>query len=105
MKRRECEWCRELLPPGIPAWKTMHVACYAAWRRREDAMTDGAVEARVARAYAAGFTEGRRSAAATELDKGMLRLLLQLTHPDKHEGSAASVKAAAYLNGLRERLG
>ena len=39
--------------------------------------------------------------ANVELDPSMLRLLVQLTHPDKHDNSPAAAKAAAYLNDLR----
>jgi hypothetical protein len=35
------------------------------------------------------------------LDRGMLRTLLQLAHPDKHENSAAATKATQYLLTLK----
>jgi hypothetical protein len=39
---------------------------------------------------------------ASGLSKLDIRLLLQLCHPDKHQGSAASEKATQLLLGLRE---
>jgi hypothetical protein len=39
---------------------------------------------------------------ASGLSEADIRLLLQLCHPDKHNGSAASEKAARLLLGLRE---
>lgn len=127
---RACEWCGTPLPDGLPDWKSMHSSCYGAWRRREDALTSEAMAAELQKAYEAGrqmpltgealnealdagfkagyargVEDGKRSAPAVALDREMLRLLLQLAHPDKHAGSAASVRAAAFLNGLRERLG
>jgi hypothetical protein len=39
---------------------------------------------------------------ASGLSKQDIRLLLQLCHPDKHNGSAASEKATQLLLGLRE---
>jgi hypothetical protein len=39
---------------------------------------------------------------ASELSEADIRLLLQLCHPDKHNGSAASEKAARLLLRLRE---
>lgn len=35
------------------------------------------------------------------LDKEMVRRLLQLCHPDKHNGSVASTKATQWLLGLK----
>lgn len=37
------------------------------------------------------------------LDASMLRLLLQLCHPDKHGSSKAATRATQYLLALRER--
>lgn len=37
-------------------------------------------------------------------DKEMLRRLIQLTHPDKHSNSEASIKAAQFLIKIKERL-
>jgi hypothetical protein len=39
--------------------------------------------------------------ANVELDPAMLKLLTQLVHPDRHDNSAASNRAMAYLNDLR----
>ncbi len=40
---------------------------------------------------------------ASGLSEPDIRLLIQLCHPDKHNGSAASAKATQLLLGLREQ--
>ena len=42
--------------------------------------------------------------AQAELNPDMLRLLVHLTHPDRHGGSPAATKATVFLNNLRQRI-
>jgi len=55
--------------------------------------------------YQRGYQEGVRAAGpSVPLDGKRLRQLLQLCHPDRHAGSAASTEATRWLLEQRERL-
>lgn len=89
MKRAtaHCAMCaRPFLREPDATWKRFCVDC---WRLT-----------RSIAGRAAGPT--RTSApAASPIDPAMLRRLLQLCHPDRHDGSATSVAATQYLLQLR----
>ncbi|MFO1205492.1 MAG: hypothetical protein U1E63_07150 [Burkholderiales bacterium] len=129
---RNCAACAEPLPLDWPGYRRYCTGCYFARRDEQQAATDEAVEARIKEAveaqrmevywygfesgkqhaaavaaehYQRGVEEGRRSAGAVALDKKMVQMLLQLCHPDRHDGSAAATKATQWLLALRSELG
>jgi len=86
-KARACVTCGGPVKQG-----STFVEC---WRCYVQRMVD---EARKA-GFAAGHAAARREPAGPSLDRTMLRRLLQLCHPDRHDNSAASQEATRYLLG------
>ena len=93
-------------------WKRLCLPCWRANKRSEQGYWSPTVqlcndlaraeaELTVARDRIGILEQALAQRANVELDPSMLRLLVQLTHPDKHNGSPAAAKAAAYLNDLR----
>ena len=88
-----CFSCWKDTPPGR-RWRARKDAESRAGTRQEPPRSDFKQETRVEYRNCSGF------------DLAMCRQLLQLCHPDKHEGSAGSVKATQWLNDrLRELKG
>jgi hypothetical protein len=53
--------------------------------------------------YERGYDDGQRDA-GPRLDQARIRQLLQLAHPDKHNGSAAANDATRWLLEKRDAL-
>lgn len=69
----------------VDCWKQAKADELAVLREENDRLTDDLAEAHTA------------LAARPEIDRLMLRRLVQLCHPDKHGGSEASHNATAWL--------
>ena len=87
---RRCLACSEPLPGGIPAHWRMHATC---WLERYGMQAPAPAPITAARA-----------AEVLELDGDMVRTLIHLAHPDRHDGSAAATRATQWLLSLRGKL-
>lgn len=102
-----CPSCNRPFFPKGDFQKTCY-ACWSqtpegkAWRARKDAQRDG-------HAYREPPEEPRERTVYRDLpdfDLSMVRRMLQLCHPDKHDNSDVSVKVTQWLNDrLREMKG
>jgi hypothetical protein len=73
------------------AWKKL---CFPCWKEKRDAENPKK-------------TEYRQPATRTvyvpvEIPKDMLKILINLCHPDRHDGKDIATKATQYLLGLRK---
>ena len=94
-------------------WKTRCLPCWRAskgtgyWRptgeaeRLREELETTRLVLNVAELRIAQLEAKLARTANVELDPAMLKLLTQLVHPDRHDNSAASNRAMAYLNDLR----
>jgi len=84
-------------------WKRLCLSC---WRRKKSG-TESHSSTTCAACYQRGLAAGRAEAPAaprTTLDKARLRELMQLVHPDKHNGSSLAVRVTQWLNELRRTV-
>jgi hypothetical protein len=102
---RRCSACRTPIPAVEPAWKLLCRECFVTSKKREHAeLLDevGELHLQIAdlRAEVAVLRSQQRSA----IEPAMVRVLLQLAHPDRHGNSAAANKATqCFLSLKRER--
>lgn len=83
---------------GNEAWRTLCKSCYILSRREEEE------EVRQQLAYyRAECDRLRRTVPTTGIPQDKLRSLVQLCHPDKHNGSKTANKITAWLLTLREK--
>ena len=73
-----------------------HRLCLRCWKASKRDHTD----ATCVRCFEAGKAAGRQNASVA-LDKTRLRELLQLSHPDKHNGSPLAQRITQWLNEQR----
>lgn len=114
-----CDECGGLFTPKFRGATTCYgcwsqTAAGRAWKQRKEA--ERAYAQRGSRYSGAEQTQqqARSDAGASQtrteyrdcpgFDLAMCRLLLQLSHPDKHAGSSASVKATQWLNDRMKEL-
>lgn len=70
------------------------------WKCHTDRKLDQAADEGYQEGYAAGSAAAKKSR-ADMLDKNKIRSLLQLCHPDKHNGSQISNEVTAWLLSIR----
>lgn len=99
---RRCAACRVRLPADEPAWKTLCRECFVAAKKAEQAaLLEELAELRAQNTRLRAEVFDLRSRARPALEPAMLRTLLQLAHPDRHDNSEASTKATQYLLTLK----
>lgn len=81
-------------------WKTL---CYACWK--ETRAQPAALPSRAERQRIRELEIRLKLLAELLPDEHMVRVLLGLCHPDKHNGSAHANEATRWLLELRKRLG
>lgn len=90
---KHCAACRVTLPAGSPRWMALCRPCFVAARKAErEALLAEVSELRA---------EVARLRCRPALDGGMLRTLLQLSHPDRHGNSRAATRATQFLLTLK----
>lgn len=110
-----CDECGGLFAPKFRGATTCY-GCWSqtpagrAWKQRKDAERNG----RGYRYYEQTQQQAKSDAGASQtrteyrdcpgFDLAMCRLLLQLSHPDKHDGSPGSIKATQWLNDRMKEL-
>ena len=80
-------------------WKRLCLDCWRESKSKHDS-------ANCLRCYQRGLAAGRATAPpppGPTFDRSQLRELLQLVHPDKHNGSPLSQRVTQWLNDLRRR--
>jgi len=87
-----CRACYASLA-GEPSWKTLCRPCFAESKKREQAELQD--EVTVLRAEVAALRQRQG------IEPQMVRTLLQLCHPDKHNDSPAATRATQYLLSLK----
>ena len=93
-----CRACFTPLP-GEPAWKTLCKSCFITAKKEEqEALREEVFSLRDQVAML-------RSRSQPAIDPSMLRTLVQLCHPDKHNGSEAANKATQWLLEQRRSTG
>ena len=113
---RHCATCGDAfeVAPEQADWRHRCLSCWRASKKAQETRRDpggywapAPTEARLKRHLAAALGKVEQleaeleRRAEVELDPSMLKLLIQLTHPDKHSNSPGSIKATKYLNALR----
>lgn len=89
-KAKTCQACGEDFYPD-KEWKKICLSCYKKIKGRENAEIERL------------RTENERLRDQAVIPKSIQRLLIQLCHPDKHEGSNASKKAVQWLLNYKDR--
>lgn len=125
MPRMFCEQCNEILPIDNPRWKTMCFKCFIRTKReeegdcsrpvrtashgREDSLLTECMTLRTENerlrsdvAHLTRVINTLRNAPTpavrqTVIGADMLRRLIQLCHPDKHNGSESATAATQWL--------
>lgn len=99
--RKQCRECLGVFDCGeSEAWKKL---CFPCWKRSK-ATTNTDSQAWYQRGYEAGHASAiaMSEAAPAGLDKARIRQLLQLVHPDRHNGSALANEVTTWLLALRK---
>ena len=124
MKRAHCQDCgKTFLRETDEDWKTRCVPCFKKSKRAESAAADSYWPARAAAAESLAaqlqtqleqqaatirILSNRPAAAApSRLDRELAenwRALVQLVHPDKHNGSQGATRLTQWLNDIKPRL-
>ena len=100
--QRTCAACYEALPSDAPSYVRMCRRCYRTVKQRERDELLGEIESlRLENSRLRRASWGPQQPSA--LDSSMLRTLLQLCHPDRHDGSATATKATQYLLTLKHK--
>lgn len=103
-----CDCGNEFQRDETERWKKRCFPCWKANKDREQREPEDADEC--LRWYRKGYAAGHAASEATRtlepppIDKARLRELLQLTHPDRHDGSELAQKVTAWLLDLRKRV-
>lgn len=93
-----CDTCHNVFTKKFASQAT----CYACWSKTDAGM---AWKRRKEAAYAKTETEYKTVYKnLPDFDKTMVRKLLQLCHPDKHDQSELSVKVTQWLNDRMKEL-
>lgn len=96
-----CSSCGEMFErEADEEWKRLCLDC---WRTQKADQRRTRHGVGCARCYALGKAEGAAQASPA-LDKTRLRELLQLAHPDRHDGSALAQRVTRWLIEQREAL-
>lgn len=99
---RRCAACRVRLPADEPAWKRLCGPCFIASKKAEhEALIDELAELRADNSRLRAEVFELRSRALPPFEPAIVRTLLQLCHPDRHDNSEASTKATQYLLTLK----
>lgn len=125
MKRAYCQDCgKSFLREVDEAWKTRCVPCFKKSKQAQAEPADSYWINRALSAESLAATlqtkvayleitisnligQSLRQPAPSRLDRELAenwRALVQLTHPDKHGGSAGATRVSQWLNGLKGRL-
>jgi len=102
----KCSECRNLFERGeSESWKRRCLDCWKRSKSTEKASAPDPYAAGYAAGHAAGLADAARIAPAVgAIDKARLRQLLQLTHPDRHAGSALANEVTVWLLALRKGI-
>jgi hypothetical protein len=93
---RTCAACFVPLPPDSPRYATLCRGCFVSAKKRE--LNDLRLENLLLR----DELDRLRARSATAIDATMLRRLIQLAHPDRHNSSEASLIATRWLIEQRD---
>lgn len=83
------------------AWKSICLPCWI--ERKQAEKRSGHSQQREQRKSRRRRDQPDHSQPAPPIDADMLRLLIQLAHPDKHGGSAGATRATQYLLELKAK--
>ena len=110
MRQAHCRDCGAIFLRDIDEdWKTRCVPCFKKFKRAESVETDSywPDRARAAESLAATLKRQLEQRPVDSFGKELAenwRALVQLVHPDKHNGSPCATRLTQWLNDIKSRL-